>query len=1044
MTTPASPGQTPPWSLSVRDQGEFWCSLDCSVCYFFVAPPWETRGKNLQNPLPPNASSRKKVLSLVLCVAVMLSVMVLGAGAAFSDQDKIENTEAVDACSALNIIGGYEDGSFHPERNIKRSEITKMICVALNGGNEPNVSTNAVPTFNDVRGTSAEWAEGYIESCVAQGIVSGVGGGRFNPNGNVTGSQLAKMLLVALGYKSENEGFTGNAWETNVNVRASQKGLYEGLETLDTSAAVTRDQAAQMVWNALNAYEVEYKTNLVTDGNGNLVTQITVQDKVVGTNYDKITLLSDKYEASVYEGVLVASGEYGIQLPGASSAASAGKDKLTIQAKAVDGAALTKNSSPALDSEKTFKYAKDLTDMMGQYIKVVVDNKGNAYGVFPVEDENLVVSATFDKVKLDSGKIKVDGNSYNYNDSDIIGIKEASNNTLKISELTGNYAEVASGDVITFISNDGDSKIDLAIVNPMKSPTSTLAKVTYISSTEFVAGGQTYKFDDVTAPDKLAKGDYVAFYENTYTGNKEFIKATAVSGKVTSTKGNPVTDVKIGDNWYVVGNTTSNRPFDGALTRSGDAIALNDTVTVQVVNGVIYNVDVTTAGSTDTALVLAAPGSMTTNGNYQVKLLFADGKTQVVEADQEYTELDGDLVTWEISDDVYELTEVSAANLAGGDTYATKATGFVKSSKTVDDKKVASDATVYVAYKDGSKDVHKVLTGEQLNALGDNFGTNVRYVVKDGLIVLAYITSSSYLPGAGADQMYGYVVSSVTENNVDGVKYKQYDVFTTDGKLVEGVMQKATTAVAKGDYIKLNLTSDNYAEGVSVLTSTVDGQAGALLNSGSDYIVVLATGGTSSTITLEDGVKYLVVNTKDVKGIGNEADLEKAAETGTTNNQYYANVSYYDNDRNGKADLVVIDTTGKWYKKGTSSEVKVTQTDASNPSKMEVATATGGNSLTVSSSPITISDGGTVALTGYTGSTNKFDVALTGAASTTATMTLEGDILKDGTVIVTSNADAQTKTGIEVTGVGSITGKIVITESGKATKTINFKITVAS
>ena len=35
---------------------------------------------------------------------------------------------------------------------------------------------------------------------------------KFAPNGNVTGVQLAKMLLVSLGYKSENEGFTGNAW----------------------------------------------------------------------------------------------------------------------------------------------------------------------------------------------------------------------------------------------------------------------------------------------------------------------------------------------------------------------------------------------------------------------------------------------------------------------------------------------------------------------------------------------------------------------------------------------------------------------------------------------------------------------------------------------------------------------------------------------------------------------------------------------------------------------------------------------------------------
>ena len=154
--------------------------------------------------------NRKKVLSLVLCVAVMLSVMVLGAGAAFSDQADIENTEAVDACSALNIIGGYEDGSFHPERNIKRSEITKMICVALNGGKDPNVGTNEIPTFTDVRGTADAWAEGYIEACVAQGIVSGVGGGRFSPAGNVTGAQLAKMLLVCLGYNSDNEGFTGN------------------------------------------------------------------------------------------------------------------------------------------------------------------------------------------------------------------------------------------------------------------------------------------------------------------------------------------------------------------------------------------------------------------------------------------------------------------------------------------------------------------------------------------------------------------------------------------------------------------------------------------------------------------------------------------------------------------------------------------------------------------------------------------------------------------------------------------------------------------
>ncbi len=156
-----------------------------------------------------------------------------GAGAAFSDQSKIKNTEAVDMCVALNIIGGYGDNTYRPENNITRAEVCKMICVALNGGKEPTLSVPATPTFKDVRNdANSAWAEKYIESCVAQGIVGGVGNGNFEPSQNVTGSQLAKMLLVALGYRPTRRGFGGNGWDTQVNVVATQKGLYEDLEAL--------------------------------------------------------------------------------------------------------------------------------------------------------------------------------------------------------------------------------------------------------------------------------------------------------------------------------------------------------------------------------------------------------------------------------------------------------------------------------------------------------------------------------------------------------------------------------------------------------------------------------------------------------------------------------------------------------------------------------------------------------------------------------------------------------------------------------------------
>ena len=347
--------------------------------------------------------AQKKVLSLVLCVAMMLSVMVVGAGAAFSDQSKIKNTEAVDACTALNIIGGYPDGSFKPEGNITRAEVTKMICVALNGGKEPNLATNATPTFSDVRtNANSAWAEKYIESCASQGIVSGVGAGKFAPAGNVTGTQLAKMLLVSLGYKSENEGFTGNAWATNVNTIASAKGLYAGLEKLDVSAALTRDSAAQMIWNALNAYEVEYKTNLVADKDGKLSTQITVQDKVGIDNKTKITLLNDKYDA--------------IAITGTLTKVQQDKGKSTYSITVTDPKQDGKNYNNSTDPVSYTEVAKDYSDLLYQNVRVLVkpDNNGKdavVYGVYAT-NKNTTQTGILKNLKMDGNKAKLDGTKY--------------------------------------------------------------------------------------------------------------------------------------------------------------------------------------------------------------------------------------------------------------------------------------------------------------------------------------------------------------------------------------------------------------------------------------------------------------------------------------------------------------------------------------------------------------------------------------------------------------------------------------------------------
>lgn len=298
----------------------------------------------------------KKVLSLVLCLAMMLSIMVVGAGAAFGDQDKIENAEAVDMCVALGIIDGFEDGNYHPEKNITRAQAAKLISVMVNGGKDA-VKDVATSSYTDVlKDSSSAWANKYVEFCSVEGIVAGVGGGRFAPAANLTGTQLAKMLLVALGYDAEDEGFLGGAWALNVNTKAAKVGLYAGLEDVDVSVALSRDDAAQMIWNALN----------VDLGRGK-----TLLSKVFGAETDTgiLTHIDYNQDTGVYTYYL---GEM--------------KD------------AHDKNGTHEPDPDRYYRTTADYTDLFAQ--KVTVLAKGHkALGVHSVYgDAAIVVSDVWGNV----------------------------------------------------------------------------------------------------------------------------------------------------------------------------------------------------------------------------------------------------------------------------------------------------------------------------------------------------------------------------------------------------------------------------------------------------------------------------------------------------------------------------------------------------------------------------------------------------------------------------------------------------------------------
>ncbi len=196
--------------------------------------------------------SFRKVLALVMVFVLSFSLFASAVG--FTDANDIHEDyqDDVNMLVELGVLGGYPDGSFRPEDKITRAEFAKMAYVLKYGADDQGaLFAGQKSSFWDVEtNKSYEWAKGYINYCENQGIVSGVGGGRFNPQGNVTVAEASKMLLVILGCNADKEGFKGKNWASNVVAKAMELGLYDGWKGDPTSPA-SRQLVAKLMRNAI-------------------------------------------------------------------------------------------------------------------------------------------------------------------------------------------------------------------------------------------------------------------------------------------------------------------------------------------------------------------------------------------------------------------------------------------------------------------------------------------------------------------------------------------------------------------------------------------------------------------------------------------------------------------------------------------------------------------------------------------------------------------------------------------------------------------------
>ncbi len=214
----------------------------------------------------------KRVLSLVLVVAMVMSFM-LSASAAVQPQipDLAESNyqPEVQVLAALNIVEGYEDGSFKPANNVTRAELATILARVRVGGDKEMINTYNYShmTYTDVLNAGYVWAAPAIQYATDNDMVVGDGNNKFRPGDTVTVVEGLKMLLTALDYDPEIEGLqnVGAAWKANTLSLAREVGLLDRFYG-DTNKQMTRDDMALLIFNFLSSNVVKgYYTNDVAN-----------------------------------------------------------------------------------------------------------------------------------------------------------------------------------------------------------------------------------------------------------------------------------------------------------------------------------------------------------------------------------------------------------------------------------------------------------------------------------------------------------------------------------------------------------------------------------------------------------------------------------------------------------------------------------------------------------------------------------------------------------------------------------------------------------
>ena len=619
----------------------------------------------------------KKFLSLVLALVMTMSLVTVSAGAKdFTDNSKINYKEAVDVMSAAKVIDGYAEGDFRPANTLTRGAAAKIICNLILGPTTASALVADAAPYKDVP-TNHTFA-GYIAYCQKTGIISGYADGTFKPANTLTGYAFMKMLLGALGYKAEQEGYTGANWSIQVAKRALNIGLADDLVgDFNGVKAVTREEACLYAFNTLKATMVEYDKNSTV-----IVGNITIKEQ------------SDAKEM-----------------------ANTGK---------TDG---------NIDKDGKMQFAeKYFTDLKGV---ATTDEFSRPATMWKVKSEEIgtytdTADATYTK-KVEIGDIYKDlglGKSISAKKVSVYvdGVEDASQPARDITKGDDKNKYGDNG-VLTevFYDNDNDSVI-ITEVNTYVGTITKTVKATDKKDAYVVVAPESEKpanfKNEFETDDKFEDDDYVLY---TYSLKEKEIESVAAATKVEGTV--TVAENSVENNSDKKALTINGTKYKASAKISGEnlsdvSVKQDYTIYLDSYGYMIYVEENEAIG--DYALILnIKQGSNDWYLGNRAELLFTDGTTKIVTTDKDYftkkSMAKNDIVTYKVNDDgEYTLkalpTEklVSAESSMSGQTLTNETLSMENNKaglKINGTTYTANSASVFVVADAGSTDDFTAYTG---------------------------------------------------------------------------------------------------------------------------------------------------------------------------------------------------------------------------------------------------------------------------------------------------------------------------------------------